>query len=165
MSGVFPLIDRLRYQSNQCFDRALFISVYYGMPGKARPRKDRKTQPAFRGRVWIDGTEGTFIGHGRVVLLERIREYGSITQAAKSMEMSYRRAWEMVDSMNRQAERPLVELSTGGRGGGGARLTPEGENALSAFWTFREHFQEFLRSEEKRLRVIETHMGTRMDHP
>jgi len=67
------------------------------MPGKARPRKDRKTQPAFRGRVWIDGTEGTFIGHGRVVLLERIREYGSITQAAKSMEMSYRRAWEMVD--------------------------------------------------------------------
>ena len=70
--------------------------------------------PGFHGRVWIDGSEGTFLGYGRIVLLERIRQYGSITQAAKSMEMSYRHAWELVDSMNRQARKPLVETASGG---------------------------------------------------
>ena len=70
------------------------------------------------GRLWIEGKKGTFLGHGRIVLLERIREYGSISRAAKSMEMSYHHAWDLVDSMNRQTTKPLVEKGTGGKGGG-----------------------------------------------
>jgi molybdate transport system regulatory protein len=111
----------------------------------------QKLVPGFRGRVWIDGVDGTFLGHGRVVLLERIREYGSITKAAKSMEMSYRHAWDLVDSMNKQAKRPFVELATGGKGGGGARVTEEGERAIQLFWKFSEDFEAFLKHEQGKL--------------
>lgn len=111
----------------------------------------RKSGYACRGRIWVDGEEGTFLGYGRVVLLERIREYGSITKAARSMDMSYRHAWELVDSMNRQARGPLVETATGGRGGGGTRLTEEGEKAIKLFWKFYSDFQDFLAEEERKL--------------
>lgn len=114
-------------------------------------QKKKDPGMTFRGRVWVDGPEGTFIGHGRVVLLERIIELGSITRAAKSMEMSYRRAWDLVDSMNRQARRPFVELATGGKGGGGARVTEEGKKAITIFWTFHKELQAFLKREEKKL--------------
>jgi molybdate transport system regulatory protein len=109
------------------------------------------SSPVFRGRVWIDGPEGTFIGHGRTVLLERIIEHGSITKAAKSMDMAYRHAWDLVDSMNRQAKEPFVEVATGGKGGGGARVTKAGEQAVKLFWRFHKDLQAFLKREEKKL--------------
>jgi len=114
-------------------------------------RKKTAPKPGFRGRVWIDGPEGTFIGYGRVVLLERIIEHGSITRAAKSMEMSYRRAWDLVDSMNRQAKRPFVELATGGKGGGGACVTQDGLKAIKIFRRFHKDLLVFLQREEKKL--------------
>ncbi|MCP4995252.1 MAG: LysR family transcriptional regulator, partial [Gammaproteobacteria bacterium] len=77
--------------------------------------KKKKKRCRLGGRIWIEGPEGTFLGYGRVVLLERIREHGSISAAARSMEMSYRHAWELVDSMNRQSRSPVVVKSTGGR--------------------------------------------------
>jgi molybdate transport system regulatory protein len=121
------------------------------MHKKSKPQAGQRLVPGFRGRIWIDGTDGTFLGHGRVALLERIREYGSITKAAKAMEMSYRHAWDLVNSMNRQAERPFVELATGGKGGGGARITEDGERAIQLFWRFSEDFQNFLKQEQSRL--------------
>jgi molybdate transport system regulatory protein len=99
-----------------------------------------------RGRIWLDGKDGTFLGHGRVVLMERIRELGSITKAAKSMGMSYRHAWRLVDSMNRQSPRPFVVTATGGKNGGGAVVTEDGERAIRLFWKFDEEFREFLRN-------------------
>lgn len=87
------------------------------------------------------------------MLLERIKEHGSITKAAKSMEMSYRRAWDLVDSMNRQSKKPFVELATGGKGGGGARVTEEGEKAIRLFWRFYDDLQAFLKREEIQLRL------------
>lgn len=119
--------------------------------GKSPSRKETGNSPVFCGRIWIDGPEGTFVGYGRIVLLERIREYGSITKAARSMDMSYRHAWELVDSMNRQAVRPFVEAVTGGRGGGGARLTDDGEAAIRLFWKFYADLQIFLKREQKKL--------------
>ena len=116
-------------------------------------RTNAGPKPGFRGRVWIDGPEGTFIGYGRVVLLERIIEHGSITKAANSMEMSYRRAWDLVDSMNRQAKRPLVDLSTGGKGGGGACVTKDGIKAIRVFRSFHKDLQAFLKREEKKLKL------------
>ena len=103
--------------------------------------------PRLRGHLWIEGSEGTFLGYGRITLLERIREYGSITQAAKSLEMSYRRAWVLIDSMNRQAPVPFVVTATGGRRGGGTRLTSAGEKAIVLFWKIHDDFQDFLRKE------------------
>ena len=124
------------------------------MPKNHAPKSKRtKPEPGFHGRVWIDGPEGTFIGYGRVVLLERIMEHGSITKAAKSMQMAYRHAWDLVDSMNRQAKEPFVELATGGKGGGGARVTEAGEGAIKLFWKFHDDFQKFLIREQTKLTI------------
>jgi molybdate transport system regulatory protein len=112
-----------------------------------------RPRPGFRGRVWIDGPEGTFIGYGRVVLLERIIEHGSITKAAKSMQMAYRHAWDLVDSMNRQAKKPFVELATGGKGGGGAQVTAAGMQAIKTFRQFHKDLEDFLKREEKKLKL------------
>lgn len=103
--------------------------------------------PSIRGHIWIEGSEGTFLGYGRIALLERIREYGSITKAAKALEMPYRKAWLLIDSMNRQVPRPYVVTAAGGRKGGGTRVTPEGEKAISAFWKIHERFQKFLKNQ------------------
>ena len=111
-----------------------------------------KRKYAVKGRIWIDGGEGTFLGYGRVVLLERIAEHGSISAAARSMDMSYRHAWQLVDSMNRQSDRPLVEKSAGGKGGGGAVVTPAGREAVRIFWKAYEAFQEFLARESDLLK-------------
>lgn len=109
----------------------------------------KKSSYRCRGHIWLDGKEGTFLGYGRVVLLERIREYGSISKAARSMNMSYRHAWELVDSMNRQTLTPFVETATGGKGGGGAEVTEAGERAISLFWKFYADFQDFLSHEDR----------------
>lgn len=105
------------------------------------------------GRLWIEGQEGTFLGYGRVVLLERIREHGSISAAARSMEMSYRHAWQLVDSMNRQSRHPVVKKSTGGRCGGGARLTKAGGQAIDCFWSVYADFREFLIERSRQLKL------------
>ncbi|MFN3921845.1 MAG: winged helix-turn-helix domain-containing protein [Caldimicrobium sp.] len=104
-----------------------------------------------RGKIWIEGKEGTFIGFGRIILLERIKEYGSISKAAKSMKMSYKHAWDLVESMNRQANTPLVITTKGGKGGGGAYLTPEGEKSIQTFWKIYRNFKKFLEKEVKKL--------------
>jgi molybdate transport system regulatory protein len=108
----------------------------------------------FRGHIWLDGSEGTFLGYGRVVLLERIREFGSITKAAKSMELSYRRAWVLIDSMNRQAPKPFVVTAAGGKGGGGTLVTEEGEKVIRLFWKLHNEFQKFLASQDQAVRKI-----------
>jgi len=120
---------------------------------RSTKRKKIDAGPTIRGRIWIDGPEGTFIGNGRAVLLERIIEHGSITKAAKSMDMAYRHAWDLVDSMNRQAKEPFVEVATGGKGGGGARVTKAGEQAIKTFWRFHKALQTFLVREQKKLKL------------
>lgn len=70
------------------------------------------------------------IGPGTAALLEAIAEHGSISAAARAMNMSYRRAWVLVDAMNRAFRNPLVRTETGGKRGGGATLTKTGLAAL-----------------------------------
>jgi molybdate transport system regulatory protein len=104
-----------------------------------------------RGRVWIEGPDGTFVGYGRAVLLERIRDHGSLSAAARSMEMSYRHAWKLVESMNRQSRVPVVTMSVGGRGGGGAVLTEAGQRAIDAFWSLRGDLEDLLAARTRAL--------------
>ncbi len=73
------------------------------------------------------------IGPGKADLLEAIAREGSISGAARAMGMSYRRAWLLVDTMNRCFREPLVETHPGGGKNAGAKLTPEGEQALAAY--------------------------------
>lgn len=106
--------------------------------------EEKSANYRWKGRIWLEGQEGTFLGYGRIVLLERIAEYGSISGAARSMEMSYKHAWDLVDSMNRQSLEPLVTTAAGGKGGGGTRLTPAGERAIKLFREVYESFRAFL---------------------
>ncbi|MDR6713316.1 molybdate transport system regulatory protein [Pseudomonas hunanensis] len=69
----------------------------------------------------------------RIALLQHVAEQGSITRAAKAAGISYKAAWDAIDELNNLASEPLVERSTGGRGGGGARLSAEGERVLRLY--------------------------------
>ena len=73
------------------------------------------------------------LGPGKAALLEGIRQTGSISAAARGMAMSYRRAWILVEQMNADFVAPLVDKATGGRGGGGARLSELGEDVLQRY--------------------------------
>ena len=80
------------------------------------------------GRFWLTLDGKNFLGRGRVELLQRIRETGSISQAAKDMKMSYKAAWDAVDAMNSAWQSPLVES-----GPGGSYLTDEAERMITAY--------------------------------
>ena len=69
----------------------------------------------------------------RIVLLQHVAEQGSITRAAKSAGISYKAAWDAIDELNNLADRPLVERAVGGKGGGGARLSEEGQRVLRLY--------------------------------
>ena len=72
-------------------------------------------------------------GPGKADLLEKIGETGSISAGARQMRMSYKRAWQLVDEMNRMFAQPLIDASPGGAHGGGARLTPLGTRIAAAY--------------------------------
>lgn len=109
-----------------------------------------------RGRIWIEKEGETYLGYGRMVLLSRIGEFGSIVQAAKSMQMSYKAAWDLVNDMNRRAPAPLVIARKGGRGGGGAVLSPTGEAAIIEFRALQQRLEDFLAAETENLRNTAT---------
>jgi molybdate transport system regulatory protein len=73
------------------------------------------------------------IGPGKIALLEAIRDTGSISAAARKLRMSYRRAWMLVDDLNRRLSSAVVEAASGGRAGGGARLSPTGHRLVSLY--------------------------------
>lgn len=76
---------------------------------------------------------GVPLSHGKAELMELIRETGSIRQAAAKMDMSYRRAWLLVDELNHMFREPAIETKQGGKSGGGAALSPFGEELLKRF--------------------------------
>ncbi len=101
-----------------------------------------------KGRLWIEKQGKIFLSWGRVALLERIRETGSIAAAARSMEMAYSHAWSLVAAMNRLAGEDLVARTYGGRNGGKAWLTPAGEAAVTQFWELAGSFREWLKNQD-----------------
>lgn len=113
------------------------------------PNKKKYTVKA---RLWIEETNGPFLGIGKIWLLENIQKTGSITNAAKEMKMAYRQAWQLVEEMNQRAENPLVEKLLGGKGGGGARLTEAGEKAIQTFKEIEKRIKNFAEKETKNLK-------------
>jgi molybdate transport system regulatory protein len=103
------------------------------------------------GRLWLETEEGRFLGIGRLELLEHIAALGSISKAAQAMGMSYKRAWDLVSSLNAQSTTPLVATQTGGAKGGGAVVTAAGHEAILAFQLVQARFQAFMAAETARL--------------
>jgi molybdate transport system regulatory protein len=95
-----------------------------------------KTEPKIIFRIQFE-PEGR-LGRGKIALLCHIRETGSISAGGRAMDMSYRRAWLLVDEMNRLFREPVVESQRGGKQGGGAMLTPFGEALIAHFHAMEE---------------------------
>jgi len=84
-------------------------------------------------KVSIVFDSGARIGPGKARLLESIRDTGSISAAARDMRMSYKRAWLLLDSMNKALSEPVIAAAPGGPKGGGARLTEFGAEVLERY--------------------------------
>ncbi len=93
----------------------------------------KKSSVHCRSRFRILSGDLIALGPGKVDLLESIGREGSISQAAREKHLSYRRAWNMVDTMNQCFKEPLVVSATGGKGGGGAKLTLAGKKVLQLY--------------------------------
>ena len=98
-----------------------------------------KTDVSIRFRV--DLGSKCSIGIGKIELLEGIASGGSLSQAARTMRMSYRRAWLLLADLNVSFEEPVALTSTGGRGGGGVVLTPFGERLVARYRQLERELQ------------------------
>ena len=97
------------------------------------------------GEIWMTVGGAHLGGPGRIALLAKIGECGSITQAAKAIHMSYKAAWDAIDAMNNLAGEPLVERLAGGKGGGGTRLTARGAQLVANFALIEREHREFVK--------------------
>lgn len=106
------------------------------------------TEYHIKSRIWIGSAKGMLLGEGRIALLREIEKHGSISKAAKSMEMSYKKAWRLVDEMNKNAKKPLVQQKIGGKGGGGTVLSESGLKAIRIYTELIEKEHAFLKEQE-----------------
>ena len=95
------------------------------------PKPNAKSLPSLSVRIDLDADAR--IGPGKIQLLENIHPCGSISAAGRAMEMSYKRAWDLVDEINRICRQAAVERQTGGKNGGGAVLTPFGISLVKRY--------------------------------
>jgi molybdate transport system regulatory protein len=96
------------------------------------------------GSVWFRSGEATLGGAARIALLAAIQQTGSITGAAKAVGMSYKAAWDAIDTMNNLAGTTLVVRATGGKGGGGTTLTPKALRLIDTYRVIERGHQAFL---------------------
>ncbi len=115
-----------------------------------KPRKTSRTTiaarpvPKLRGRLIIEIASRCALNEAGADLLEQIAISGSLSEAARQLHYSYRWAWLQIDSVNRAWKKPLVIKSTGGKKGGGAKLTPLGQSVLSAYRDLQLQLEHFL---------------------
>ncbi|MGA7802348.1 MAG: LysR family transcriptional regulator [Gammaproteobacteria bacterium] len=95
------------------------------------PKKIRPSAVLVRPRIYIG--DGIAIGPGKIDLLRAVGETRSITAAARTLGLPYKRAWLLIDSLNEGFRQPVVATATGGKGGGGASLTTLGEQLVVAY--------------------------------
>jgi molybdate transport system regulatory protein len=98
---------------------------------------EKATGSALTFRIRISKGDDIAVGPGKIALLEAIVATGSITAAAKQLDMSYRRAWLLVDDMNRSFRAPVVETAKGGRLGGSTLVTPLGAEVIRRYRTIK----------------------------
>lgn len=109
----------------------------------AKKNKAFRCKPRFR----IMAGDVIALGPGKIDLLEAIQQTGSISQAAKEIQLSYKRAWDMVDTMNHCFKEALVISTTGGKGGGGAQLTSLGNQMISLYRAMEATAEKSIRKE------------------
>ena len=121
------------------------------MPKPARKTAKKNKTFTVAGSIWIECNGERFFGPGPAELLERIQETGSINQAAKQMQMSYKKAWEIINMLNAQSQQPLVVTQAGGTSGGGSVITGEAIKMITGYRQLRQRFNDYLDKETKKL--------------
>ena len=106
---------------------------------------------ALRLRIRVFHGDEAALGPGRIELLGRVAESGSILQGAREMGLSYMKAWKLIQSMNRCFREPLVEARRGGKDGGAARLTAAGQRVLAVYREMEGKAREAIHPYEKEL--------------
>jgi molybdate transport system regulatory protein len=107
------------------------------MPGRTK-------SAVLRGKIWIEIARKAALTDAGADLLEQIEACGSLSEAARRLHFAYRRAWLLLDAMNRAWPRPLVITATGGRRGGGAKLTDLGRHVLHSYRDLQIQLEHFL---------------------
>jgi molybdate transport system regulatory protein len=102
--------------------------------------------PELSVRFRLDLSPSCALGPGKIALLEGIARSGSLSQAARDLKMSYRRAWLLLESLTTSFRRPLVITATGGRGGGGAAITPFGNELVAAYRSLEADIEQRARA-------------------
>ena len=101
------------------------------------------------------GRRAAAMGPGKAELIERIEATGSISAAARAMDMSYRRAWQLVEALNADFRQSVIETAVGGRTGGGARVTPFGRELAASYRSMEGKASSAIAAE---LRRFEKHL-------
>ncbi|CAH8283302.1 molybdate transport system regulatory protein [Mariniflexile fucanivorans] len=107
-----------------------------------------------KSRIWIEYDDHVLLGEGRVQLLKAIEETGSLSKAAKTLNISYKKAWDLIDSVNKSAEQPVTINSIGGKGGGGAHLTAYGKSLIRVFDEINQNCWGFLDAQLEKIKDL-----------
>ena len=108
---------------------------------------DMPSRPPLKPVLRVDFPPSERLGRGKIELMEHIAATGSISAAGRAMDMSYRRAWLLVDALNHMFQEPAIESQRGGKQGGGAGLTPFGEKLLARFRGMEARMREALQAD------------------
>ena len=110
---------------------------------RPKPKKSAPAPPrrALRGQVWVESGGKPAMTEAGADLLTQIDACGSLSEAARRLHFSYRRAWMLLDAMNRRWDGPLVTTAVGGTRGGGAKLTELGSRVLRSFRDLQLHIE------------------------
>ncbi len=104
-----------------------------------------------KSRIWIEEGDNVLLGEGRVRLLKAIDKTGSLSKAAKSLQISYKKAWTLIDAVNKSSRQPVTVASIGGKGGGGAVLTEYGKKLIIAFDEINKNCWNYLEAQIEKI--------------
>ena len=105
-------------------------------------------------RVWVEMDGNKFFGPGPAQLLELIAQEGSLAKAAKTMGMSYKKAWDIVADLNSRGKEPYVISHKGGEKGGGAEVTEHGKSVINSYRQFTQKLYALKESETELLELL-----------
>lgn len=97
-----------------------------------------------KSKIWIENNNGILLSQGRVEVLKMIDKTGSLNKASKALNISYQKAWRLIDEINKSAEKPLIESKIGGSKGGGTSLTTYGKTLIDKYDIINKKCWEFL---------------------
>ncbi|UII26338.1 LysR family transcriptional regulator [Fulvivirga maritima] len=107
-----------------------------------------------RFRCWINIDEEKYFGPGPLKLLQLIDELGSLSKAAKTMGMSYKKAWDIINTLNSKSSEPIVVLQKGGAKGGGAEITEKGKKIMKSYTELNNKIEELISHENQILDLL-----------